>query len=296
MSGGGFHRQAFLLFAATLCSTSVLAERCPPAEIRIEPSYEAPRGFEYAPQGALKRQLTTEEEALALIETEIGWDVAVGFTQRCLGEMCRVCVNRIEGKAGFGPGRQRLVEKLRGDRCRTDAVLAHEAKHSRVFEVSTRLGVKRLTERLVDWARRQDEFVVAAGRVDTASDAGYAEIEQMMNEGVAWIERRARVRNEQLDTPEAYETERRATERKCGTRGRQCAAVPATVPRHRHRTDVDRTPGGGMTETGGKSASPPRQRRGSAVFGRDVRRLQRRGGSLSRVAGVRFPIRPAWAR
>ena len=219
MSGGRFHRHAFLLFAATFCSTSVLAERCPSAEIRIEPSYEAPGGFEYSPQGALKRQLTTEEEALALIETEIGWDVAVGFTQRCLGEVCRVCVNRIEGKAGFGPGRQRLVESLRGDRCRTGAVLAHEAKHSRVFEESTRLGVRRLTERLVDWARRQDEFVVAAGRVDTASDAGYAEIEQMMEDGVAWIERRARVRNEQLDSPEAYETERRATERKCGTRG-----------------------------------------------------------------------------
>ena len=167
----------------------------------MEPGYEAPRGYEFVPQEALQSQLTTEEETLGLIETEIGWDVAVGFTQRCLGEVCRVCVNRIEGKAGFGPGRQRLVEKLRGDRCRTGAVLAHEAKHSRVFEESTRLGVKRLTERLVDWARRQDGFVVAAGRVDTASDARYAEIEQMMEDGVAWIERRARVRNEQLDTP-----------------------------------------------------------------------------------------------
>ena len=185
----------------------------------MEPGYEAPRGYEFVPQEALQSQLTTEEETLGLIETEIGWDVAMGFTQRCLGEVCRVCVNRIEGKAGFGPGRQRLVEKLRGDRCRTGAVLAHEAKHSRVFEESTRLGVKRLTERLVDWARRQDGFVVAAGRVDTASDARYAEIEQMMEDGVAWIERRARVRNEQLDTPEAYETERRATERKCGSGG-----------------------------------------------------------------------------
>ena len=219
MSAGRFHRQAFMLFAAALASTSVLAERCPPVEIRIEPGYEAPRGYEYAPQKALIARFTTKEAVLGLIETESGWDVAVGFTQRCLGEECRVCVDRIEGKAGFGPGRQRLDEGLRGDRCRTDAVLAHEARHSRVFEESTRRGVKRLTERLVDWARRQDEFVVDAGRVDEASDARYAEIERMMEEGVAWIERRARARNEQIDSPEAYEAERRATERKCGTGG-----------------------------------------------------------------------------
>lgn len=123
MSGGRFHRQAFMLFAAALASTSVLAERCPPVEIRIEPGYEAPRGYEYAPQKALRARFTTKEAVLGLIETESGWDVAVGFTQRCLGEVCRVCVDRIEGKAGFGPGRQRLDEGLRGDRCRTDAVL-----------------------------------------------------------------------------------------------------------------------------------------------------------------------------
>lgn len=88
-----------------------------------------------------------------------------------------------------------------------------------MFEESTRRGVTRLTKRLVDWARRQVEYVVSAGRVDKASDARYAEIERMMEEGVAWIERRARARNERIDSPEAYEAERRATERKCGTGG-----------------------------------------------------------------------------
>ena len=55
-----------------LCSTSVFAERCPPVEIRIEPSYQAPRGYEYAPQEELKARLTTKEDTLGLIETEIG--------------------------------------------------------------------------------------------------------------------------------------------------------------------------------------------------------------------------------
>lgn len=218
MSERRFHGQVFTLFAAMCCSTSALAERCPPAEIRIEPSYEAPRGYEFAPHGALKARLTTGEDTLGIIETEIGWDVEVEFTRWCLGEVCRVCIDRIDGEAGFGPGRQRVVETLRGDRCRTAAVLAHEARHSRVFEESTRLGVKRLTERLVDWARRQDEYVAAAGEVDAASDAGYAEIEQMMEDGVAWIERRARARNEQIDSPEAYETELRLMEKKCGAK------------------------------------------------------------------------------
>lgn len=219
MCGGRIHRHACMLFAAALGSTPVLADRCPPVEIRIEASYEAPRGYEYAPQMDLRERLMTKEGALGLIETALGWDVSVGLRQRCLGEVCRVCVSRIEGEAGFGPGRQRVVESLRSDRCRTDAVLAHEAKHSRVFEESTRLGVKRLTERLVDWARRQDEFLVAAARVDTATDARYAEIEQIMEEGASWIERWARVRNERIDSPGAYATERRATERRCGTGG-----------------------------------------------------------------------------
>ena len=200
-----------------LCSTSVFAERCPPVEIRIEPSYQAPRGYEYAPQEELKARLTTKEDTLGLIETEIGWDVVVGFKQRCLGAVCRMCVDRIEGEAGFGPGRQRVAARLRGDRCRTDAVLAHEAKHSRVFEESTRFGARRLAHRLGDWARQQEELVMPAGRVDTASDARRAEIERMMEEGAAWIERRARVRNEQIDSPGAYETELRLMERICGT-------------------------------------------------------------------------------
>lgn len=109
-----------------------------------------------------------------------------------------------------------MIEKLRGDRCRANAVLAHEAKHSRVFEESTRRGVERLANRLVDWSRRQEEFVAAAGEVGMASDARYAEIQRIVEEGIAWIERRAHVRNEQIDSPEAYETERRITERRCG--------------------------------------------------------------------------------
>ena len=186
------------------------------AEIRIESSYEAPRGYEYAQQEALQSRLATGHDALGLIETEIGWNVALGFTQRCLGEVCRLCVDRIEGEAGFGPARQRVAEKLRRDRCRTNAVLAHEARHSRVFAETTRLGVRKLADRLRHWARRQEEVVTAAGELDSATDAQYGDIKRMMEEGVAWIERRARTRNEQIDSPEAYEEEWRITERKCG--------------------------------------------------------------------------------
>ena len=165
---------------------------------------------------ALKTRLATKDEPLGLIETAIGWDVTVGFTRRCLGAVCRVCVDRIEGEAGFGPARQQVAAILRGDRCRTDAVLAHEALHSRVFEESTRLGTRRLVDRLGEWVRRQDELVVAAGAVDAASDAKRTEIARMMEEGVEWIERRARARNEHIDSPREYEAQRRLMERKCG--------------------------------------------------------------------------------
>ena len=208
-------RRTFVFLAATLFSTSVLADRCPWAKIRIESRYEAPRGYEYVPHAALQSRLATGHDVLGLIETEIGWDVTLGFAQRCLGEVCRVCVDRIEGEAGFGPARQRVTEKLRRDRCRTNAVLAHEARHSRVFEEATRLGVRKLADRLMSWARRQEEVVAAAGELDSATDALYADIERIMEEGVAWIERRAHTRNVQIDSPEAYEKEWRITNRKC---------------------------------------------------------------------------------
>ena len=51
---------------------------------------------------------------------------------------------------------------------------------------------------------------------------------------------------------------------------------------------------GEMTETGAKSASPPRQRRGSAAFGRHVRRLQRRGRLAVKGHGRPVSIRPVW--
>ena len=75
-------------------------------------------------------------------------------------------------------------------------------------------------------------------------------------------------------------------------RGRPChSAAPEAQDGRGPELQVEE-----MTETGGKSPSPPRRRRGSAAFGRGARRLQRRGGTLSRVTVVQFPARPAWAR
>ena len=51
---------------------------------------------------------------------------------------------------------------------------------------------------------------------------------------------------------------------------------------------------GEMTETGGNRRVHRASGGGSAAFGRDARRLLRRGGSLSRVTVVQFSIRPAW--
>ena len=146
----------------------------------------------------------------------MGWDVRVGIHRRCLGAKCELCVQRIEGKAGFEPGRILVSVALQGDRCRTDAVVEHESKHSRVFDESTRLGVARLVESLARWAQRQNLLVVRPETVEAAAKARYDEVERLMEEGVAWIERRARVQNEEIDSHEAYEAERIRIEKRCG--------------------------------------------------------------------------------
>ena len=191
------------------------AEPCPPAEIRVLPSYEAPQGFEYAPTEEIGTAPGPDYEPLGVIETRVGWDVDVGIRQRCRGEKCELCVNRVEGKAGFEPGRTRVTDRFRGDRCRTDAVLAHEARHSQVFDESTRSGVRRLVVTLTRWAAGQTVLVAAPETVEAAAQAKYEEIERVMREGVASIEREARARNERIDSPQAYEAEREDMERRC---------------------------------------------------------------------------------
>ncbi|MCY4450725.1 MAG: hypothetical protein OXC01_02130 [Immundisolibacterales bacterium] len=191
------------------------AEQCPPAKIRILPSYEAPQGFAYAPGEELGTAPGPDHEVLGVIETSVGWDVDVGIRQRCRGEKCELCVNRVKGKAGFEPGRTRVTDRFRGDACRTDAVLAHEARHSQVFDESTRAGVRTIVIALTRWAAVQTALVATPETVEAAAQTKYAEVEEVMREGVASIEREARTRNERIDNPRAYEAEREEMERRC---------------------------------------------------------------------------------
>ena len=209
------HYRVAALLAAIASPPASVAGECPAVQIRVVPSYQAPRGFEYATKEELRTRSRTGEEPLGIIETAVGWDVDVGIRQRCLGDECRLCVSRIEGNAGFGSGRMRVAATLRGDRCRTDAVLEHEARHARVFDESTRLGVRRLVDTLRRWAAQQTALVAAGEEVEVAAKARYDEIERMVEEGVAWMERQARARNERIDSPRAYEAVLESMERRC---------------------------------------------------------------------------------
>ena len=191
------------------------AEMCPPALILVVPGYQAPRGFEYARAEDLRESGGNGEHALGVIATSVGWEADIAIRQRCVGDECRLCVDRIEGTAGFEPGRIRVAEHLRGDRCRTEAVLAHEERHSRVFDESTRIGVRRLVDSLTCWAEAQAALHATPGTVDAAASVKYREIEALMEEGIAWIESRARVRNERIDDAEAYRAELEEMERRC---------------------------------------------------------------------------------
>ena len=128
-------------------------------------------------------------------------------------------MQRIEGKAGFEPGRILVSVALQGDRCRTDAVVEHETRHSRVFDESTRLGVARLVANLARWEQRQNPLVVRPEAVEAAAKARYDEVERLIEEGVAWTERRALGRNDEIDSPGAYEAERNRIEKRCGEKG-----------------------------------------------------------------------------
>lgn len=215
-------RSLYCHFAVLLASMMYVpqgsAEGCPPAEIRLLPSYEAPQGFEYAPKEELGTTPGAGYEPLGVIETRVGWDVNVGIRQRCLGARCELCINRIEGKAGFEPGRMRVTDRFRGDRCRTDAVLAHEARHSRVFDESTRRGVRKIVLTLTRWAAGQTVLVTTPETVEAASKSKHKEIEGVMREGVASVEREARTRNERIDSPRAYEAAREGMEKRCRER------------------------------------------------------------------------------
>ena len=203
------------LLAVLAVSPAASAEECPPALILLAPSYQAPRGFEFAPAEELRQRAGTEGHALGVITSAVGWDVDIRVRKRCRGAECRLCVDRIEGTAGFGPGRIRVAEHLRGDRCRTQAVLAHEERHSRVFAESTRHGVQRLVDSLTRWAREQAALRAAPESADAAANTRYREIRALMEEGTAWIERRARARNERIDGAAAYRAENEEMERRC---------------------------------------------------------------------------------
>ena len=192
------------------------SEACPPARIQVEPSYRAPDGYEYATKEELRERTGVGPPTLGHIESAVGWSVEVGIRKRCLGDRCRLCVDRIEGRAGFEPGRIRVVETLRGDRCRTEAVLAHEERHARVFEESTRLGVRKIVESLSRWAGRQLALEASSDTIDAMADTRYREIDAVMKEGVGWIEDRARLRNDRIDSPSAYRSDIESMERRCG--------------------------------------------------------------------------------
>ena len=210
------HRVA--VFLAVLASPLANpAEECPPALILLAPSYQAPNGFEYAPAEELRKRggAGTGDHALGVITTTVGWDVDMRIRKRCRGAECRLCVDRIEGMAGFDAARIRIAEHLRGDRCRTEAVLAHEGRHSRVFDETTRLGVQRLVDSLTRWAREQAALDATPDSADAAASTRYREIRALMEEGTAWIERRARARNERIDGRGAIEAEIEEMERRC---------------------------------------------------------------------------------
>lgn len=215
MSRRGLRLPVPVLLAVLAVSPAASAEECPPALILLAPSYQAPRGFEYAPAEKLRQRAGTGNHALGVITSAVGWDADIRVRKRCRGAECRLCVDRIEGTAGFGPGRIRVAEHLRGDRCRTQAVLAHEERHSRVFAESTRLGVRRLVDSLTRWAREQTALHATPESADAAASTRYREIRALMEEGTAWIERRARARNERIDGAEAYRTEIEDMERRC---------------------------------------------------------------------------------
>lgn len=219
MSRRSLRRHVAVLLAVLASPAANPAEKCPPALILLAPSYQAPDGFEYAPAEALQSGagagVGTEDRALGVITTAVGWEVDIGIRKRCRGAECRLCVDRIEGTAGFEPGRIRVSEHLRDDRCRTEAVLAHEERHSRVFAESTRLGVQRLVDSLTRWAREQAALDATPESADAAASARYREIRALMEEGTAWTERHARARNERIDGAGAYQAEIEDMERRC---------------------------------------------------------------------------------
>ena len=212
-------RHSFAVFLAVLASpVAHPAEKCLPALVRLAPSYQVPNGFEYAPAGELRKRggTGTGDHALGVITTTVGWDVDIRIRKRCRGVECRLCVDRIEGTAGFDPARIRVSDHLRGDRCRTEAVLAHEERHSRVFAESTRLGVQRLVDSFTRWAWEQAALDATPESADAAASTRYQEIRALMEEGTAWTERRARARNERIDGVGAYRAEIEEMERRCG--------------------------------------------------------------------------------
>ena len=217
MSRRNLRRHVAVLLAVLASPAANPAERCPPALILLAPSYQAPDGFEYAPAEELRKRggTGTRDHALGVITTTVGWDADIRIRKRCRGAECRLCVDRIEGTAGFDPARIRVAERLRGDRCRTEAVLAHEERHSRVFDETTRLGVRRLVVSLTRWAWEQAALDATPESADAAASTRYREVRALMEEGTAWIERRAVARNDRIDGAGAIEAEIEDMERRC---------------------------------------------------------------------------------
>ena len=217
VSRRSLRRHVAVLLAALASPVANPAEECLPALILLAPSYQAPSGFEYASAEELRKRggAGTGDHALGAISTTVGWEVDIRIRKRCQGVECRLCVDRIEGTAGFDPARIRVSDHLRDDRCRTEAVLAHEERHSRVFAESTRLGVQRLVDSLTRWAREQTVLDATPESADAVASKRYREIRALMEEGTAWTERRARDRNERIDGAGAYRAEIEDMERRC---------------------------------------------------------------------------------
>ena len=102
-----------------------------PALILLAPNYQAPRGFEYAPAEELRQRAGTENHALGVITSAVGWGRwTSGSGKRCRGAECRLCVDRIRRnrrlRARTHPGRRtparRPVQDASGPRARGAAL------------------------------------------------------------------------------------------------------------------------------------------------------------------------------
>ena len=208
-----------LVLLAAVGPVRALGVECSPVEIEVLSAYRAPEGFEFVSQEELRTRFPSAGSSLGIIEISLGWEVVVRARQWCKDSGCLECVERVEVEAGYGLGRQWLDAKLADAPCRTEVVLAHEAKHSRVFEESTRLGLKRLVDRLEGWSETQTATVVPRDDAGTVAESTHRDVMRIIEEAVDWIERRADEHNDRIDSPQSYEAEHRRMVSQCAGEG-----------------------------------------------------------------------------